>query len=185
MDKDKQELMKKAWLGDIIAPGSDHPAAIVACARMRIRVWRGIVKMWIHPVTVKGKGEQNTVYVVAERQGRRDYYAPVPDIGQMSIANRMGSDGWKMTGTEVDFRAVEPISLQSRAQSGHPFVYATAEEAEEALAELIFEGAALRMALTREEDESFDESTREHAHMMHERVSDRSRRYDVITDQIE
>ncbi len=184
MDKDKQELMKKAWLGDVIAPGSDHPAAIVACARMRIRVWRGIVESWIHPATVKGKDGEKTVYVLAQRQGRRDYAAPVPDIGQMSIANRMGADGWKMTGSEIDFRSVEPISLRTRAESGHPFVYATAQEAEEALAEIIFEGAALRMALSREEDETFDESAREHAHLTHERVSNRSHRYDVITDQI-
>ena len=184
MDKDKQELMKKAWLGDIIAPGSDNPAAIVACARMRMRVWRGIVEQWIHAATVKGKDGDEIVYVLAQRQGRRDYAAPVPDIGQMSIANRMGADGWKMTGREVDFRSVEPISLRTRAESGHPFVYASAEEAEEALAELILEGAALRLALGRDEGETFDESAREHARLTHERVSSRSYRYDVITDQI-
>jgi hypothetical protein len=167
---------KNSWLSISGNTALEHPAASIACARMRVRVFEAVAESWIHPVELSEKGTTRTLYVVAQRQGMRSYVAPTADSRQISTAERKALDGWEVTGHEADFRSWEPISLKNRAIAGGPFVYETPEEAAAALAEMLFEGAALSLASQREEG-TLEDAVRSWIDLFHSHVTDRSGRY--------
>lgn len=179
-NQNKQAVVKEAWLGNF-AEREVHPAAVAAAARMRVKLFARVTGDWIHPYTLKREGKTYKLWVIAHAEGKRDYMAPVADTKLASVADRAHGDGWDPKGNEVDFRVFEPITLEGRVLSGGPFIYGTREEAEEALAELIFEGASITAAKGRESG-TLDESVAAWVDRIHDRVRDRSPRYVTVED---
>lgn len=180
-NRNKQAVVKEAWLGNLSDGDSIHPAAIAAAARMRVKLFARVTGDWIHPFILKREGRTYKLWVIAHAEGKRDYMAPVADTRLASIAERADVDGWDPQGHEVDFRVFEPITLEGRALSGGPFIYGTREEAEEALAELIFEGASITASKGRDSG-TLNEAVATWVDRMHDRVRTRSARYTSVED---
>jgi len=179
----KQAVVKEAWLGNFPDRDNIHPAAAVAAARMRVMLFDALMHDWIHPYTLKKDGKTYKLWVLAHLEGKRDYMAPVADTKNVAVAERADKDEWDPQGTEIDFRLFEPITLEGRVLSGGPFIYGTRREAEDALAELIFESAAIVAAKGRESG-SLDEAVAAWVDRIHERVRTRSARYRDVPEEI-
>lgn len=177
----KQQVVKDAWLGKFIDRDGIHPAASAAAARMRVKLFERVCDSWIHPYILKRDKKTYKLWVIAHLEGKRDYMAPVADTRLAAIADRADTDGWDPKGNEVDFRVFEPITLEGRVLSGGPFIYGTREEAQEALAELIFEGASITLSKGRE-GSTLNESVCAWMNYLHERIEDRSHRYEGVED---
>jgi hypothetical protein len=179
----KQQVVKDAWLGKFVDRDGIHPAASAAAARMRVKLFERVSDEWIYPYTIKKDGKTYKLWVIAHLEGKRDYMAPVADTKLAAIADRADADGWNPLGHEADFRVFEPITLEGRALSGGPFIYGTREEAQEALAELIFEGASIKLSKGREGG-TLTESVCAWMDYLHGRVHERSHRYENVDDDL-
>ncbi len=177
----KQQVVKDAWLGKFVDRDGIHPAASAAAARMRVKLFERVSGDWIHRYDLKKDGKTYKLWVIAHAEGKRDYMAPVADTKTAAIADRAEKDGWDPQGNEVDFRVFEPITLDGRVLSGGPFIYGTREEAQEALAELIFEGASLTLSKGREGG-TLNASICAWMEYLHDRVEERSHRYETVED---
>lgn len=177
----KQQVVKDAWLGKFVDRDGIHPAASAAAARMRVKLFERVCDSWIHPYELKKDKKTYTLWVLAHREGKRDFMAPVADTRLAAIADRAEKDGWNPQGHEADFRVFEPITLEGRVLSGGPFIYGTRAEAQEALAELIFEGASITLSKGREGG-TLNESVCAWMNYLHERVEQRSDRYETVED---
>lgn len=179
---EKKRVNRAAWLGDFPEPDLVHHSVPLAAARMRTRLFKFVAEAWVHPQKVKLDGKDVTAWIIALQQSKKDFLAPVADTTQAAIAERAVGDGWDPVGDEVDFRVFEMITPQNRVLAGGPFLYWTREEAETALAELLFEGASLRLAKGREEG-SLVEAAREWGDGVHERTRRRIGRYEGVPDE--
>ncbi len=179
----KRQVAKDAWLGKFVDRDGIHPAASAAAARMRVKLFESVSDDWIWPYTLKRDGKTYKLWVIARQGGKRDYVAPVADTKLAAIADRADKDGWNPQGDEVDFRVFEPITLEGRVLSGGPFIYGTREEAQEALAELIFEGASIKLSKGREGG-TLTESVRAWIDYLHGRIHERSHRYENVEDDL-
>jgi hypothetical protein len=181
--RSKQQVVKDAWLGKFVDRDGIHPAASAAAARMRVKLFDRVSDDWIYPYSLKKDGKTYKLWVIAHLEGKREYMAPVADTRLAAIADRADADGWDPQGHEVDFRVFEPITLQGRVLSGGPFIYGTREEAQEALAELIFEGASIKLSKGREGG-TLTESVRAWMDYLHGRIHERSHRYESVEDDL-
>jgi hypothetical protein len=177
----KQQVVKDAWMGRFHDRDGIHPAASAASARMRVKLFERVCLEWIHDYELKRDGKTYKLWVLAHREGKRDFMAPVADTKTVAVAEKADKDGWNPTGVEVDFRVFEPITLEGRVLSGGPFIYGTREEAQEALAELVFEGASITLSKGRDGG-ALDDSVRDWMDYFHERVEDRTSRYEAVED---
>jgi len=138
----KQQVVKDAWLGKFVDRDGIHSGGFGgggAHAREAVRESVGRLDLAVHAQGQEG-GKSYKLWVIAHLEGKRDYMAPVADTRLAAIADRADADGWNPQGHEADFRVFEPIT--SRARACRRAVHLrTREEAQEALAELIFEGA--------------------------------------------
>jgi hypothetical protein len=181
---ENKRVNRRAWLGEFPEPDLIHHSVPVAAARVRARLFRYVAEAWVHPAKLKLDGKDVTAWIVALKQSKREYLAPVADTTLAAIADRAVGDGWDPVGDEVDYRCFEPMTLENRVLAGGPFLYWTREEAETALAELLFEGASLHLAKSREEGALMD-AAREWGDGVHERVRSRSSRYEgLVTDEM-
>jgi hypothetical protein len=183
--RNKQQVVKDAWLGKFVDRDGIHTAASAAAARMRVKLFERVSDEWIWPYTLKEKktGKSYKLWVIAHLEGKRDYMAPVADTRFAAIADRADTDGWNPQGHEADFRVFEPITLEGRVLSGGPFIYGTREEAQEALAELIFEGASITLSKGREGG-TLTESVRAWTEYLYSRIKERSHRYEDVEDDL-
>jgi hypothetical protein len=181
---ENRRVNRRAWLGEFPEPELLHHSVPVAAARMRARMFRYVAEAWVHPQKLKLEGKEVTAWIIALQQSKREFLAPVADTTQAAIADRAVEDGFDPDGVEVDFRVFEPMTPQNRVLAGGPFLYWSREEAETALFELLYEGATLRLAKSREEGALMD-AAREWGDGVHERVRNRSSRYEgLVTDEM-
>ncbi|HET6497073.1 MAG TPA: hypothetical protein VFH61_17125 [Thermoleophilia bacterium] len=178
---ENKRVNRSAWLGDFPEPDLIHHSVPVAAARMRARMFRFLSDQWIHPVKLMMGGKDVTAWIIALQQTKKAFVAPVADTTQAAIADRAVEDGWDPVGDEVNFRVFEPMTPQNRVSAGGPFLYWTQEEAETALLELLFEGGTLHLA--KGKDGNLLDVAREVGDGVHERVRNRSSRYEgLVTD---
>jgi hypothetical protein len=180
---EKKRVNRSAWLGDFPEPDLIHHAVPVAAARMRARAFRFVADSWIHSVKLKLDGKDVLAWIIALQQSKKEFLAPVADTTQAAIADRAVDAGWDPVGDEVDFRVFEPMTPQNRVLAGGPFLYWTREEAETALLELLFEGGTLHLA--KGQDGNLLDVAREVGDGVHDRVRNRSSRYEgLVTDEM-
>ncbi|MEZ5125336.1 MAG: hypothetical protein R2826_03690 [Thermoleophilia bacterium] len=180
-DQNKQQVVKEAWLGNLPDGEQIHPAAAAAAARMRARLFDSVADTWIHRVELKEGGKRYRLWAIGKAQSKKEFIAPAADTRLNAIAKRAHTDGWDPKGNEVDFRIWEPVTLQNRVMAGGPFIYGTRAEAVEALAELLFEGSAILLSKERENGR-LDEAVHAWIDYMHNRVEQRSSRYETVED---
>jgi hypothetical protein len=178
---ENKRVNRSAWLGDFPEPDLIHHSVPVAAARMRARAFKYVADAWVHPVKLKLEGKDVTAWIVALQQSKKEFLAPVADTTQAAIADRAVEAGWDPVGDEVDYRSFEPMTLQNRVLAGGPFLYWTREEAETAVLELLFEGGTLHLA--KGKDGNLMDVAREVGDGVHDRVRNRSSRYEgLISD---
>lgn len=180
--QNKQAVVKEAWLGNFV-DRELHPSAVTAAARMRIAMFRALTKDWVHPFKLKRDGKTYQLWVLGHQETKREFLSPVAETKLAAVADKAATDGWDPQGHELDFRVFEPVTLEGRVLAGGPFIYGSRIEAEEALTELLLEGAAISLAKDRDEGTLVDAITSWEDHFR-ARVEKRRERYSEVNEDV-